>query len=1127
MPDGLEAIGDYAFQNCANIESMRIPSSVISLPSSALSGTKIKDLRIASEDTQIALTLIDLELPYTADETGIKDANDRLLDRSKTDYYTAGSSVSSAGQIPLTAKYAFKTSAAGSVSNLRCTIKIPSSAYITLNTLKVNGVMVDYQEDNGQITFPLDDISGKISFCVSPESSSYLMSYMKLTYSYCGFDRTETIGIVNMADDVLTLFVPAESASSQIVVSGITMPNQEVSIYIDGSLVRTVNASATGNYSASVSLPSPTDGRSYKIETMTVGTNGTTTVATDYVTYRINAATLTKFEMYYRGNQYDLLNMSSKSPVISWAIGYSFTFVIDFDDCSKVDVVRVVSTKGTEERVLDAVYDEKEDRFIASGFTGYVPGIIYVEYAEPENDPYEGASTRIIGANHEGDSSGQQVFYVDMGDENANFYYLTEYESNATFDYTIREYIQGTYNGKTCYMAVEPFEYEKDGGCFYAQEIYVVENDGSYTLVRTGIGLYSDEATRSATLQGTVSDISDLKDTWEKVENLYEVLTDTSKKSDDSAVYDALYDYIDSAMKTANDSADYNELLMLKTELQMSELMDFGGQAINKAKKTAKQAIRAADDPAYLLPDTMEDKMSDCFDAMENLANATKDKHLKKVLKELTDKGWFDEDDSLLEKFLKDLENQYKQSNAKFRGKYSIDPSGYVYEGVESNRLQGVTATIYYKETMDSNASIWDADEYDQFNPLLTDQDGCYAWDVPEGFWQVKYEKDGYETAYSDWLPVPPPQMDINMGMISEAAPEIKLINAYEKAVEVVFSQYVDVATVNSDNFRFEVDGNVISGTWEPVNAEKCPADSNVDLATTFKFMLKNAFSGNVAYSVDNVRNYSGRLIESVSETLPVKPDIKSVQVTNRVTVPYGTSKSIVFSAIPGEAVAGKQISITNNDPFLLSTDQYATFDENGTASFSVASLLPGEAVLKYTIEDTTYSGEITIVSTMEDKTTYSVTVTNGIGSGDYAEGDAVTITANSPENSKRFVEWSGADNLEFTDGDKTTATATFTMPAEDVSVTAIYENVAASLTVRIEDGSMSYNVSVPQDTLADLIIARYDSSGRMIGAKIIENVTIEGNTPIEEAEIYRVFLWQHNTTIPLCPKWDSRETTV
>lgn len=77
-----------------------------------------------------------------------------------------------------------------------------------------------------------------------------------------------------------------------------------------------------------------------------------------------------------------------------------------------------------------------------------------------------------------------------------------------------------------------------------------------------------------------------------------------------------------------------------------------------------------------------------------------------------------------------------------------MDPSGYVYEAVASNRLQGVTATCYYKEMVEDmygdlheNIVLWDAAEYAQENPLFTDENGMYAWDVPQGLWQVKFEK--------------------------------------------------------------------------------------------------------------------------------------------------------------------------------------------------------------------------------------------------------------------------------------------------------------------------------------------------------------------------------------------------
>jgi len=44
---------------------------------------------------------------------------------------------------------------------------------------------------------------------------------------------------------------------------------------------------------------------------------------------------------------------------------------------------------------------------------------------------------------------------------------------------------------------------------------------------------------------------------------------------------------------------------------------------------------------------------------------------------------------------------------------------------------------------------LWDAEEYAQENPLFTDENGFYRWDVPQGLWRVKFEKEGYLTTYS------------------------------------------------------------------------------------------------------------------------------------------------------------------------------------------------------------------------------------------------------------------------------------------------------------------------------------------------------------------------------------------
>ena len=133
-----------------------------------------------------------------------------------------------------------------------------------------------------------------------------------------------------------------------------------------------------------------------------------------------------------------------------------------------------------------------------------------------------------------------------------------------------------------------------------------------------------------------------------------------------------------------------------------------------------------------------------------------------------------------------------------------IDPAGYVYDARTEQRLQDVTVTAYWVKA-DPNATaeeyeafwatppaadeygqLWNAQEWGQQNPLQTDVDGYYQWDVPEGWWRVKYEKEGYQTAWSDWLPVPPPQTEVNIGLVPEMGDAITS-DTYEIADGVLF----------------------------------------------------------------------------------------------------------------------------------------------------------------------------------------------------------------------------------------------------------------------------------------------------------------------------------------------------
>ena len=101
-----------------------------------------------------------------------------------------------------------------------------------------------------------------------------------------------------------------------------------------------------------------------------------------------------------------------------------------------------------------------------------------------------------------------------------------------------------------------------------------------------------------------------------------------------------------------------------------------------------------------------------------------------------------------------------------------MDPSGTVYSGTLDNPVPGATVTLYYGgngETADAaNAYVFDMTNYGQVNPQVTDALGNYAWNVPEGWWQIvaTYEQDGRTyTAKSEWLHVLPIQEGVGLNL--------------------------------------------------------------------------------------------------------------------------------------------------------------------------------------------------------------------------------------------------------------------------------------------------------------------------------------------------------------------------
>lgn len=101
-----------------------------------------------------------------------------------------------------------------------------------------------------------------------------------------------------------------------------------------------------------------------------------------------------------------------------------------------------------------------------------------------------------------------------------------------------------------------------------------------------------------------------------------------------------------------------------------------------------------------------------------------------------------------------------------------IDPSGFVYNAAmgEDWRLPGAHVTLWYHDPEIGAWVIMDDAAYPGRmmpvdNPMMSDEEGRYGWDVAEGEYKVVVTRPGFEAAESRSVFVPPAVTDLNIAM--------------------------------------------------------------------------------------------------------------------------------------------------------------------------------------------------------------------------------------------------------------------------------------------------------------------------------------------------------------------------
>ena len=282
--------------------------------------------------------------------------------------------------------------------------------------------------------------------------------------------------------------------------------------------------------------------------------------------------------------------------------------------------------------------------------------------------------------------------------------------------------------------------------------------------------------------------------------------------------------------------------------------------------------------------------------------------------------------------------------------KAAPDPAGVVYEGLLSDTVEGATVELWSADdAAGTNAVRWDAEEYEQDNPLATGADGAYNWNTPTGWYQVRVTKDGYEETRSAWLRVPPIQTEVNIGLVSTAAPEVASAHAYTDCIEVEFAQYMDASDDALAALCAQGLGDV-TYTW--LDKQDDPDGKPLSRVLRIRYADAREAGSTVAFELDGARNYAGTAMArwtSGELVVGVRADKLKLNVEQAVTMLESGDFELVAHVTDkaGKPFAGAKVSVGLESTAICSVDAtQAVTGEDGAATFVLHGALPGLTTL-------------------------------------------------------------------------------------------------------------------------------------------------------------------------------------
>lgn len=834
-----------------------------------------------------SIPTLDESLLYYTNEQTMFIANKSII--TKGDYIT------------LKSKVEFKERYLPNVSNVKLLINISSDCKLVDGSVMSNRELQSYELQQDQIIIPIDTNSGTIRLCILPVTNKDIALNAFVQFDISEKSVIQPIGVVNFIVKKLSLDVPSLVIAPQIKIEGVAPMYSKINIYDGTDLIGTTNTYHNTKWSLLYTLDTMCNYSTHDIHAKIYTTSGDTLESVNKtVEYSSPLRKLKTLTMIYNNQKYVMDFAKQQQRYLSFTYDPSiskFEFLIEFTSpidslIQNVDVNIITTDKQV--RTLRAYYDMTRKVFVAqsnSFSSSSLPQNINVTYDDMYQDMFQFLdldtyidynldaykSYDIKNVIHE---MGATYFQVCSREENKTMLYVClcdSINSNGAPTMLIEDTIYSDKNVTIWYDSIYAIHRVQ---CLNKEDSPVVtyfspsnfnQNDSIIPASKKQIpplDIYADRVTYSDNIFDRAID-----------RRLYRIL-----RLADRVLQCNLSDY---SRWNVNRAIHRLRHTMLFTDLSFIARVTNYTQLGTKPDNTVDLSLNLwniASSGSELIQDgtnfapELENFMQSNIEAVRWIQEAAKecncsgnDRIAPKYRNKVVQKSSTDDEGVCKGKNKEDC--PYDITGL-------IDPSGFVYEAVENNRIKSVKATIYYKQ-YDENALgetveqdvLWDAENYGQENPIYTDVQGMYHWDVPQGLWQVRFEKEGYESTQSEWLPVPPPQLEVNIPIVQLTQPEVQYVAAFATAIDIEFNKYMQPALLNTENIYVVANDQVIEGSIIFKNEMVSYEGEDSTYVSQLRFIPNSPFTAEqITLTISNrVRSYAGiNMAETYQQTFDV-----------------------------------------------------------------------------------------------------------------------------------------------------------------------------------------------------------------------------------------------------------------